>query len=282
MTRRARIRTVVESRRTQQLVTMVIVVNAVTLGLETSPAMMERYGGVLHVIDRVALYVFVVELLAKAYVHRLRFVRDPWNIFDAVIVGISLAPHSGTLSVLRALRILRALRLISVVPSLRRVVSALLSAMPGMASIAALLGLVLYVAAVMATKLYGATHPEYFGDLGASLFTLFQVMTGEAWSEVARAVMEEHPSSWIFFVVFILICTFVVLNLFIAVVVRAMEEDEAQQGEGTERSDADLGQDTNAVMLAELAALRADIQALRGSYEHEMAARARVADDLAP
>ncbi|MBC6462102.1 ion transporter [Actinomadura sp. HBU206391] len=258
---------------------MVIVVNAAALGLETSPAVVERYGGLLHGVDRVALYVFVVELLAKAYVYRLRFVRDPWNIFDAVIVGISLAPHSGTLSVLRALRILRALRLISVVPSLRRVVSALLSAMPGMASIAVLLGLVLYVAAVMATKLYGATNPEYFGDLGSSLFTLFQVMTGEAWSEVARAVMKEHPSAWIFFVVFILICTFVVLNLFIAVVVRAMEDDHTEQAGDTARAGGDREQEANAVVLAELTALRADIQALRGSYEIGRADLTREAND---
>ncbi len=152
---------------------------------------------------------------------------------------------------LRALRVLRALRLISVVPSLRRVVSALLSAVPGMTSIVLLLGLVLYVAAVMGTKLYGTAAPEYFGDLPTSLFTLFQVMTGDGWSEITRDLMDTHPSAWLYFVVFVLICTFVVLNLFIAVVVSAMEEESREE------------RNEDATVLAEVAALRAEIQGLR-------------------
>lgn len=250
------------------MITAVILVNALTLGLETVPSVMARHGGLLHLVDRVALYIFVVELLAKVYVHRTGFARDPWNLFDAVIVGISLVPHSGGLSVLRALRILRALRLISVVPSLRRVVSALLGAMPGMASIAVLLALVLYVAAVMATKLYGADSPEYFGDLGSSLFTLFQVMTGEAWSEVAREVMRQHPSAWIFFVIFILICTFVVLNLFIAVVVRAMEEDNDEEAEHIATAVKELHHESTALLLSEIAALRIELRAMHRDHDH--------------
>ncbi|MFC5745770.1 ion transporter [Actinomadura rugatobispora] len=259
MSRVERVRAVVESRRTQRLIIAVILINGVTLGLETVPPVMDRYAPVLHAVDRVALGVFVVELLAKVYVQRVGFARDPWNLFDAVVVGISLVPHSGGLSVLRALRILRALRLISVVPSLRRVVSALLGAVPGMASIAALLALVLYVAAVMASKLFGATTPEYFGDLPTSLFTLFQVMTGEAWSDVARSVMEHHPAGWIFFVVFILLCTFVVLNLFIAVVVRAMEEDDQEVAETFMQAQ----RESNTLLLAEISALRDEVRALR-------------------
>ncbi|GII58777.1 hypothetical protein Pth03_71660 [Planotetraspora thailandica] len=259
---RDRVRTVVEAPRTQRAITVLILVNAATLGLETSPTLMSRYGDLLGLVDHAALYVFVAELLAKMYVYRLKFLRDPWNVFDVVIVGVSLLPHSGELSVLRALRIMRALRLISVVPSLRRVVSALLVAVPGMASIAVLLSLVLYVASVIATKLFGATSPHYFGDLGSSLFTLFQVMTGEAWSDVAREVMETHPSAWIFFVIFILICTFVVLNLFIAVVVRAMEDDHAAETAAARQADDDEMHAIKAVM-AELTALRAELRAER-------------------
>ncbi|MET8142769.1 ion transporter [Sphaerisporangium sp. NPDC005288] len=277
---RERVRHVIESAWFQRAIIVVIVVNAATLGVETSPEATAAYGSVLHVVDHAALYVFVAELLAKMYVYRARFVLDPWNLFDTVIVAVSFLPTAGGLSVLRALRILRALRLISVVPSLRRVVAALLTAIPGMTSIAMLLGLVLYVASVMGTKLYGATAPEYFGDLPTSLFTLFQVMTGDGWSDINRRVMEQHPSAWAFFVVFVLICTFVVLNLFIAVVVSAMEEehqrerdespaqapDEAVQGiAGPVARSQDTEDDAVAGVAAELAALRAEIAALRAA-----------------
>ncbi|GGK83123.1 hypothetical protein Ppa06_42200 [Planomonospora parontospora subsp. parontospora] len=253
---RERVRAALETSRFQQAVIAVIVVNAATLGLETSAAVVGRYGTALSVVDHLALYFFTAELAAKIYAYGPRFFRDPWNLFDASIVTVSLLPTAGGLSVLRALRILRALRLISVVPSLRRVVTALLTAVPGMTSIVLLLGLVLYVAAVMGTKLYGATAPEYFGDLPTSLFTLFQMMTGDAWSDITREVMAEYPGAWVFFVLFMLVCTFVVLNLFIAVVVSAMEEEHAEE---SAQATAELG----AAVMAELAALRAEVRELR-------------------
>ncbi|MEV4382868.1 ion transporter [Streptosporangium sp. NPDC049644] len=256
MPTRERLRAVLETSRFQHFITAVIVINAATLGLETSVTAVERYGTVLTVIDHLALYIFVAELAVKLYAQGPRFFRNPWNLYDAAIVTASLLPTAGGLSVLRALRILRALRLISVVPSLRRVVTALLTAVPGMTSIVLLLGLVLYVAAVMGTKLYHATAPEYFGDLPTSLFTLFQMMTGDAWSDITREVMDEHPEAWVFFVAFMLVCTFVVLNLFIAVVVSAMEEEHAEE---SVQATAELGR----TVLAELAALRAEVRELR-------------------
>ncbi|WP_214317170.1 ion transporter [Nonomuraea sediminis] len=256
---RDRVRHVIEHPRFQRFIVGLILVNAATLGLETFPAVLSRFGAELHVIDHAALYIFVAELLAKIYVERWRFLRDPWNIFDALIIGIALAPATGELSVLRSLRILRALRLLSVVPSLRRVVSALLRALPGMSSIVVLLSLVLYVAGVMATKMFGGAAPDYFGSLQTSLFTLFQTMTGEAWPDIAREVMSAHPSAWIFFVVFILICSFVVLNLFMAVVVSAMEEESAEERAELESDSATSTQ----LILDELAALRQEVAALR-------------------
>ncbi|MFC3980873.1 ion transporter [Streptosporangium jomthongense] len=260
---RERARAVLEAPRFQQAVIAIILVNAATLGLETSEVAVERYGTALTVIDHAALYVFVAELLAKVYVYRSRFFADPWNLFDTSIVTISLLPVASGLSVLRALRILRALRLISVVPSLRRVVTALLNAVPGMTSIVLLLGLVLYVAAVMGAKLYHDTAPDYFGDLPTSLFTLFQMMTGDGWSDITREVMDEHPAAWIFFVAFMLVCTFVVLNLFIAVVVRAMEDEHAEQSAEAAAQEALTVRETNEAVLAELTALRAEIRELR-------------------
>jgi voltage-gated sodium channel len=253
---RERVRAALETSRFQQLLIAVIVINSATLGLETSATAVENYGTVLMVLDHLALYIFVAELCAKLYAYGWRFFRNPWNLFDAAIVTISLLPMAEGLSVLRALRILRALRLISVVPSLRRVVTALLVAVPGMSSIVLLLGLVLYVTAVMGTKLYHLTAPEYFGDLPTSLFTLFQMMTGDAWSDITREVMAQHPSAWVFFVVFMLVCTFVVLNLFIAVVVSAMEEEHAEES-------VKATQDLGVAVLTELAELRAEMRELR-------------------
>ncbi|MEV1172222.1 ion transporter [Nonomuraea sp. NPDC049784] len=243
----------------QRFIVGVILLNAATLGLETFPAVVAGYGHLLTAVDHVALYIFAAELLAKVYVERSRFVRDPWNIFDTLIVVTAFIPHSGGLSVLRSLRILRALRLLSVVPSLRRVVSALLRAMPGMSSIVVLLGLVLYVAAVMATKLYGDTAPQRFGSLPTSLFTLYQTMTGDDWGNIAREVMSVHPSAWIFFTIFILVCTFVILNLFMAVVVSAMDEESAEERAVLE----DTTTANTQRILEELAELRKEVAQLR-------------------
>ncbi|MEU0566780.1 ion transporter [Nonomuraea sp. NPDC005983] len=253
---RERTRAFIGHRRFQQFIIALILVNAATLGLETIPAVVRPFGHLLTLVDHAALYVFVAELLAKIYVERTRFVRDPWNLFDTVIVAIALAPMAGGLSVLRSLRILRALRLLSVVPSLRRVVSALLRAMPGMSSIVLLLSLVLYVAAVMATKMYGEATPDRFGSLPTSLFTLYQTMTGDDWGNIAREVMTQHPSAWIFFTIFILVCTFVVLNLFMAVVVSAMDEESAEERAAMEDTSMQL-------ILKELGELRREVAELR-------------------
>lgn len=253
------LKSLVESRRFDLFITALIVINAVTLGLETSETAMAAFGPLLVVIDHAILAVFVLELLARAAVYRLRFFRDPWRIFDLVVVAFALVPATGNLSVLRALRILRVLRLISIVPSLRRVVTGFISALPGMGSIMLLLALVFYVFAVMATKLYGQSFPVHFGTLGASLYTLFQVMTLEGWSDgVVRPIMEVYPWAWLFFIPFIVATSFTVLNLFIGVIVSAMEA-EHEAAESAERA---AMQDDQEAILAELRALRAEVKAL--------------------
>ena len=250
------VRGAIESPRFEQGITALIVLNAATLGLETSPEMLSRFGDALHFIDRFALLVFVAELLARFFVFRTRFFNDPWRVFDFVVVGIALMPSAGAFSVLRALRILRVLRLVSLVPSMRGVVGALLKALPGMASIIGLLALVLYVSAVLATKLFGPIAPQFFGTLGASLFTLFQIMTVEGLPDIAREVMVSAPSAWIFFVTYLLIATFMVLNLFIAVVVNAMQsqvsDDLKDEGEAHTRA-----------ILEELKSMRREIERLQ-------------------
>ena len=254
------LQTLVESRRFEWFITAIIIVNAITLGLETVPAAMERFGTVLIALDRTILAIFVVELLSKLAVYRQRFFNDPWRIFDLVIVGIALMPTSGSLSVLRALRILRVLRLVSMVPSLRRVVGGLIAALPGMGSIVMLLGLVFYVFSVMATKLYGATFPEWFGSIPASAYSLFQIMTLESWSMgIVRPVMDVHPMAWAFFVPFIVTTSFTVLNLFIGIIVSAMQaEHEAEAEAGRE-----LLQTEQELILNEIKALRTELAELK-------------------
>lgn len=213
----------VTSRAAQNFVLVVIIINAVILGLETVHALMERYESIMHVLDKICLWIFIVEIALKLYGQGLAFFRNAWNVFDFVIVGIALIPGADGLAVLRALRVLRVLRLISVIPSLRRVVDALVKAVPGIASIAALLGIIFYVGAVMATMLFGKNFPAEYGDLGSSLFSLFQIMTLDGWSDQVRKIMLVEPAAPAFFVPFVLISALTVLNLFIAVIVDAMQ-----------------------------------------------------------
>jgi voltage-gated sodium channel len=221
---------------------------------------MDAAGGLLRAIDRIVLAVFTVEVGLRIVAHGPRFFRDPWSVFDFLIVGVSLTPSSGAFTVLRALRILRALRLISAVPRMRAVVQGLLGAIPGVGAIIALLGLVYYVAAVMTTKMFGADFPELFGHLGRSLFTLFQIMTLEGWVDgVVKPVMEVHPYAWMFFIPFILLVTFTILNLFIAVIVGAMQAEHDK----LEAKEAEAAQDERRLILEELRGLRREVAALR-------------------
>ncbi|MBP0616389.1 ion transporter [Jiella mangrovi] len=250
---RERARTLIETTGFERAVTALIVLNAFTLGLETSERVMAAAGPFLIGLDRAILAAFVAELLLRLYVRRLAFFRDPWRVFDLIVVGFALVPATGNLSVLRAFRILRVLRLIGSVPSMRRVVAGLLSAIPGMGSIVLLLTLIFYVFAVMATKLFGEAFPEWFGTLGESAYSLFQIMTLESWSMgIVRPVMEAFPYAWAFFVPFIVITSFAVLNLFVGIIVDAMQSQH--------QSDA---HDEREAMMNDMGAVLAEVRALR-------------------
>ncbi len=257
------IRAFVENRVTQCGVTILIVLNAVVLALETSPSAMAAAGSFLKLADRVILGVFVVEILLKMIGQRRDFVRDAWNHFDTLVVAIALIPATEFLSVMRALRILRVFRLISTVPSMRRVVGALLHAVPGMTSVVMLLSVIYFVFSVMATNLFGGGFPEWFGNIGSSAYTLFQIMTLESWSMgIVRPVMEVFPYAWIFFVPFILITSFAVLNLFIGIIVDAMQT----HGHGEARTAANplsAPEPTLADLQAEIRGLRAEVAELK-------------------
>ena len=262
------LRTIVEHPNTERTVMALIIINAIVLGLETSQNVMATSGRLLEFIDHVLLAMFVAELAARIVVHRLDFFRDPWSVFDFVVVAIALVPATENFTVLRALRILRVLRLITAIPSLKRVVAGLLASLPGMGSILFLIGLIYYMFSVMGTKLFGGTNPELFGTLGKSLFTLFTVMTLEGWTnDVAKPVMEHHPYGWIYLFAFIIVATFMVLNLFIGVVVNSMQA-EAMKAEAAER---EIVHEEAAPILAEVKGLRQEVAALRA----EMAGRGK-------
>jgi voltage-gated sodium channel len=252
--------TVVNDPRTERVIMSLIVINAIILGLETNKTIMASHGWLLEILDHIILAVFVVEIAARVIVHRVAFFRDPWSVFDFVVIGIALVPATETFSVLRSLRVLRVLRLITGVPTLRRVVAGLLAALPGMGSIVFLIGLIYYVFAIMATKLFGDDNPNLFGTLGDSLFTLFTVMTLEGWTnDVARPVMQNHPYAWVFFVVYIVITTFMVLNLFIGVVVNAMQEEASKADAEELEAEREIIHEQAAPILAEIRSLRTEV-----------------------
>lgn len=262
----------------QRTLLSLILLNAVILGLETVPTVMAQAGGPLMLLDKLILAVFVLEIALRIFAYRGAFFKDAWSLFDFTVVAIALVPASGPFAVLRALRVLRVLRVLTFVPSMKKIVGALVQSLNGMLSIAMVLGLVYYVAAVMATKLFGDAFPEWFGNIGRTLYTLFQIMTLESWSMgIVRPVMEVYPYAWAFFVPFILATAFTMLNLFIGVVVSAMQEEHdalikaeheeveaelrraAEEREGLRQASAE---ETMRV-LEELRAMRTEMQSLR-------------------
>ena len=258
---RLRLSQIIEARATQLIIITLIVLNAIVLALETSALIVLQYGSILKLADQILLSIFVVELLLKIFTQGRQFYRDPWNIFDATVIGIALLPATGPLSILRSLRILRILRLISAVPSLKRVVNALLKAVPGMGSVVLLLGVIYFIFSVIATTFFGTEFADWFGDIGKSAYTLFQIMTLESWSMgIVRPVMTQFPLAWMFFVPFILITSFAVLNLFIGIIVDAMQrfDDDAN---GQDPSKNVPQQDDNTI--EEIQALKTEIQELK-------------------
>lgn len=233
---RARLDAWIERPRVQNTLIALIIMNAIILGLETSQTVMACCGSWLIALDHAILAVFVVEILLRIVVRRTAFFHDAWSVFDFFVVAIALVPSAGAFAVLRTLRVLRVLRLLTMVPSMRRVVAGLLSAIPGLASVVAIICVFFFVGSVIATKLFSSSFPDWFGTLGKSAYSLFQIMTLESWSMgIVRPVMEKYPYAWGFFIPFIMISTFTMLNLFIAVIVSAIQSFEQPLAENTQQ-----------------------------------------------
>ena len=250
---------IVESDLVQKIIIGLILLNALTLGLETNSVLMKEYGQQISFLDNCILSIFVIEILIKLGYRKLSFFKDGWNIFDFIIIGIALAPATGSLSVLRTLRIFRAMRLLSVVPSMKKVTQALLSAIPGILSVGSIILLIFYVSAVLATNFFGDDFDTWFGNIGRSMFSLFQIMTLESWSMgIVRPVMELFPWAWTFFVPFILVTSFAVLNLFIGIIVDAMQSQNTEK----ENSATEAKLKHEASLQKEMSLLRKEIKEL--------------------
>jgi len=241
----------------QHAIVVLIILNAALLGLETSQDVMHAYGAELVLLDHFILGIFILELVLLIIARGTDFFKDPWSVFDFIVIAIALVPATESLSVLRALRVLRVLRLINKVESMRKVVGGLLSCLPSLASVVSLILIIFYVSAVIATNLFGQEFPELFGGMGNTAFTLFQVMTLESWSDgIARPVMEKFPYAWIFFIFFILIATFVIVNLFIAVIVDSLTS-------GSSSEDTQAARDQSDVLQSEMQAMRQELRELK-------------------
>ena len=261
-----KIQKLVQSSRFQNFIMGLIILNGITMGLETSKGLSSEYGTFFTLFNTFVVTVFTIEIILRISVYKASFFRDPWSIFDFVIVAISLVPSSAGFEIFRVLRVLRLFRLITVVPQMRKIVVALLNVIPGISSIAALLTLFFYIFAIMSTQLFGEKFPEWFGTLGESFYTLFQIMTLESWSMgVVRPIMEVYPYAWVFFVPFIFLSTFIIVNLIIAIVVDAMNDmnaaDEAEQVQEREHQ-------TDALQ-EEVIHLRKDIQELKTLFQNK-------------
>jgi len=278
---RAKVTALVEQQWFGRFILALILINAVLLGMETSAGLMAQYGTLLVSLDKLLLCIFVVELLLRIFAYRGAFFKDAWSLFDFAVVAIALIPASGPLAVLRSLRVLRVLRVLSIVPSMKRVVSALLGSLPGLASIAMVLMLIYYVFAVIATKIFGGAFPEWFGTIGASFYTLFQVMTLESWSMgISRPVMEVYPFAWIFFVPFILVATFTMLNLFIAIIVNTMQTFSDEEHALERELDKQAQEQEQQQMHDELKAIRQELQQLQALIRSTAAVTNQPAQNL--
>jgi voltage-gated sodium channel len=263
---RAKLATWLERPLVRNSVLAIIIINAITLGLGTSATVTGATGDLLPRFDRLVVGIFVMEMLLKLHAYRFSFFKSAWNLFDLVIVVISLVPSSGGLSVLRGLRVIRAMRVLSAVPQMRDVIKALLDALPGMGAVVILLSIVFYIFSVMATILYGATFPQWFGSVGASLYTLFQVMTLESWSMgIVRPVMAEHPYAWAFFVPFIICTAFAVLNRFIGLLVNTMQAAVEEEQDAEMERIMKTVTDANARVEQQLKDLHAQIADLKST-----------------
>lgn len=285
------LQTINKDQRFQNLITGVILLAGVIVGMETSPTVTDQVGGLLHVLDKIILAIFCVEVVVKMgaeWPKPHRYFLDPWNIFDFLIVAVCFAPVGGQyVAVLRLARLLRVLKLVRAVPKLQLLVSALLKSIPSMGYVALLLGMLFYVYAVASVFLFGANDPIHFNNIAIAMLTLFRVVTGEDWTDVmyiqmwgcdkygygGNEALCTDPHSYpvfgaLFFVSFMFLGAMIILNLFIGVIMTGMgeaksENDEADRLAALNRVGGPSVDDDINSMLERVTALQSDLNDLK-------------------
>jgi len=212
------------------LTTFIIIFYALMLGLKTVESIEQSiFNNVLYILDLLVTSYFLLEIMIKIYAEEnfMDFFKDGWNIFDFVIVVVTIIPMNNTdfAAVARLFRIFRVLRLITARPSLKRLIEILASSIPALFDIILLLFIVFYIYSVMGSFLFVNVDPALWGNFMTSMLTLFKILTLEGWSDIMDAVMVVHPWAWTYFVSFIIIASFVLFNLFIAVIINKMEKE---------------------------------------------------------
>ncbi|WP_430592853.1 ion transporter [Humidisolicoccus flavus] len=255
---RAKTRRFVEHRMFQGSIIALILINAVILGVETTPNLDPELVSFLAMCNVVIVAIFTVEIVLRLFAHGREFFKDGWSWFDLIIVIISLIPASQGTGILRVLRVLRVLRLMSSVPAMRNVVGALVRAVPGIGAIGGLLVMIMYVFAVACTMLFGPVLPAHFGDLGATSISLFRLLNGDGWGELVAPLQEQVPYAWPFMMLYGVISTFVILNLFIAVTCEALDRQKDEHRDPTP---------VEQQMMREIASLRETIESFAQQQE---------------
>ena len=217
----------------ERVIIAFILINGAILGMETSPSLVAQQGGLLHLGNRVILGIFILEAVLKmiAVAPQIdRYFRDGWNVFDFSVIVFSLIPATGDFAMIaRLARLLRVVRLVSTIPELRLIVSTLIRSIPSMMHVMTLMSVIFYIYAITGYQLFHEHDPTHWRSLGIALLTLFRVVTLEDWTDVMYTAMDFHPMAWLFFVSFVVLGTFVVINLFIAVVINNLEEAKAER-----------------------------------------------------
>lgn len=255
-----RIKYLVENRWFQGAILVIICLNALVFGIQTSPSARQACGGWLNKIDGICLAVFTVELLLKIVAYNRNFCKDPWNIFDFIVVAVSFVPDCGMFSSIRLFRILRIFKLISGIRHMRIILGAIVKSVKGILWTGSLLILIYYVYGILGTYLFGATFGDWFGSLGKSVYSLFQIMTLESWSMgIARPVIAVYPYAWIYFVSYILLSSFLVMNVVVGIVLNSITECcQAEEPEAGTNS-----------LKEELSKLKKQIEAVEAVLENE-------------
>ena len=251
-------------------IVLIILINSIVLGLITSDAIYAKFGKILEFILSTCVAIFTVEIILRIIAKGWRFFLNGWNIFDFVLVSIALMPETGAAITFRVFRVMRALRMVSSFKKLRHIVSAILVSAPHVFWAAVLLMIIFYIFGIMGQNLFHEEFPQWFGTLGETVYTLFQVTTLESWSMgIARPVMKVFPWAWCYFVPFVMISSYIVLNVVVGVVVNATSDLSDDDDVTDMKNKMKTKKVTNAELLQQITELKNHIERLEAKLDEK-------------